>query len=121
VSLSAQILGASGRILILKFCYCRPGFSKIAFITPILHILMGLGTPRLRRFLVSLIPWTAVQQLKSSLDVTYATAWKIYNTKSSNLKGEHTGDMSMSNDVLSLIGKSCIIACECLITNNYGV
>ena len=91
-------------------CFFRPLTVKIAFPRRIVveTPLIRLGTAKFRRFIVDLIPWKTLHQLRDIADVIHNTSVEIINSKKRALK---EGDEAVSRqigegkDILSILSR----------------
>ena len=77
------------------------------YLTP----LVTLGTPRFRRFILNLIPWKALHQLRDISDVFHNTAAEIVNSKKRAFKDGDEAvarQISQGNDILSILSRFLI-------------
>ncbi|CAA7267173.1 unnamed protein product [Cyclocybe aegerita] len=83
--------------------------------TYLLATLVKIGTPNFRRFLVDLIPWKALHDLRDIVDVLHDTSVEIIESKKKALA---EGDESVANqigqgkDILSILLKANMTASE---------
>jgi hypothetical protein len=86
----------------------RPVVFKTAFLQMYLTPLVRIGTPRFRRFILNLIPWKILHELRDISDVFHNTAVEIINSKKRALED---GDEAMASqigqgkDILSLLSR----------------
>ena len=78
------------------------------YLTP----LVRLGTPKFRRFILNLIPWKTLHQLRDILDVIHNTAVEVINSKKRALED---GDEAVARqigegkDILSILSRGFLI------------
>ena len=73
--------------------------------------LARLGTPRFRRFILNLIPWKALHQLRDISDVFHNTAAEIVNSKKRAFKDGDEAvarQIGQGNDILSILSRFLI-------------
>ena len=95
----------------IKFIF-RPVAFKTLFIQMYLTPLVRLGTPKFRRFILNLIPWKTLHQLRDILDVIHNTAVEVINSKKRALED---GDEAVARqigegkDILSILSRGFLI------------
>ena len=95
----------------IKFIF-RPVTFKTLFIQMYLTPLVRLGTPKFRRFILNLIPWKTLHQLRDILDVIHNTAVEVINSKKRALED---GDEAVARqigegkDILSILSRGFLI------------
>jgi hypothetical protein len=55
-----------------------------------------IGSPKFRRFIVGIVPWKNLRDLRDMLDTLYSTAVHIYNSKKAALEA---GDEAVSSQI----------------------
>ena len=87
----------------------RPTTSDWAFVsTYFLPTLIRVGSPGFRRFLVNLMPWKSIRELRNISDVLYETSVEIFESKKAALEA---GDSALKQqvgegkDILSILSK----------------
>ena len=81
---------------------------KLTFLRMYLTPLIRLGTPKFRRFILDLIPWKPLHQLRDISDVIHETAVEIVNSKKRALED---GDEAVARqigegkDILSILSR----------------
>jgi len=68
--------------------------------------LFRLGTPKFRRFIIDLIPWKTLHQLRDISDVIHKTAVEIINSKKRALdEGDEAvaRQIGQGKDILSIL------------------
>jgi len=73
--------------------------------------LATLGTPKLRRFILNLIPWKALHQLRDISDIFHNTAVEIINSKKRALEDGDEAvarQISQGKDILSILSRGFI-------------
>ena len=73
--------------------------------------LVRLGTPKFRRFILNLIPWKPLHELRDISDVFHNTAVEIVNSKKRALKDGDEAvarQIGQENDVLSILSRFLI-------------
>ena len=73
--------------------------------------LARLGTPRFRRFILNVIPWKPLHELRDISDVFYNTAVEIVNSKKRALKDGDEAvarQIGQGNDILSILSRFLI-------------
>ena len=91
----------------IKFIF-RPVAFKTLFIQMYLTPLVRLGTPKFRRFILNLIPWKALHQLRDISDVVHNTAVEIINSKKRALADGDEAvarQIGQGKDILSVLSK----------------
>jgi hypothetical protein len=86
----------------------RPVISKIAFLRMYLTPLVRLGTPKFRRFILDLIPWKTLHQLRDISDDIHNTAVEIVNSKKRALEDGDEAvarQIGQGKDVLSILSR----------------
>jgi hypothetical protein len=71
--------------------------------------LVRLGTPKFRRFILDLIPWKPLHQLRDISDVIHSTSVEIINSKKWALEdgnGAVATQISQGKDILSILSRS---------------
>jgi hypothetical protein len=71
-------------------------------------MILKMGSPRFRRYLLDLIPSRALHELRDIVDVLQATAMEIYEPKEQALaKGDREAEMKVSEgkDIMSILGQ----------------
>ena len=74
------------------------------YLTP----LVKLGTPKFRRFILNLIPWKPLHQLRDISDVIHNTAVEIVNSKKGALEdGDEAvaSQIGQGRDILSILSR----------------
>jgi hypothetical protein len=74
------------------------------YLTPLVRI----GTPKFRRFILNLIPWKTLHELRDIADVIHSTAVEIINSKKRALKdGDKAAErqIGQGKDILSLLSR----------------
>ena len=74
------------------------------YLTP----LVTLGTPRFRRFILNLIPWKNLHQLRDISDVIHNTAIEIINSKKRALEDGDEAvarQIGQGKDILSILSR----------------
>jgi len=74
------------------------------YLTP----LVKLGTPKFRRFILSLLPWKTLHQLRDISDVIHNTAIEIVNSKKRALEDGDKAvarQMGQGKDILSILSR----------------
>ena len=75
------------------------------YLTP----LAKLGTPKFRRFILDIIPWKTLHQLRDISDVIHNTAVEIINSKKRALEDGDEAvarQIGQGKDILSILSKS---------------
>ena len=70
--------------------------------------LVRIGTPKFRRFILNLIPWKALHQLRDISDVVHNTAVEIINSKKRALADGDEAvarQIGQGKDILSVLSK----------------
>ena len=93
-----------------KTSHFRPLTVKIAFFRRIVleTPLIRLGTSKFRRFIVDLIPWKTVHQLRDIADVIHNTSVEIINSKKRALEeGDEAvaRQIGQGKDILSILSR----------------
>ena len=86
----------------------RPVAFKITFLRMYLTPLVKLGTPKFRRFILNLIPWKPLHQLRDISDVIHNTAVEIVNSKKGALEdGDEAvaSQIGQGRDILSILSR----------------
>jgi hypothetical protein len=74
------------------------------YLTPLVRI----GTPKFRRFILNLVPWKTLHQLRDISDVIHNTAVEIINSKKRVLEGGDEAvarQIGQGKDILSLLSR----------------
>jgi len=90
----------------------RPQSYKWLFSrTYLLPTLIKIGSPRFRRFVVDVLPWKSLHELRDLSDVLYETSMEILESKKAALKA---GDEAIKQqvgegkDILSILS-ACLV------------
>ena len=86
----------------------RPVVFKIAFLRMYLTPLVRLGTPKFRRFILDLIPWKTLHQLRDISDVIHNTAVEIINSKKRALEDGDEAvakQIGQGKDILNILSR----------------
>lgn len=78
------------------------------YLTPLVKV----GTPKFRRFIVDLVPWKNLHDLRDISDVIQNTSAEIINSKKRALEdGDEAvaGQLSQGKDILSILSKGLSI------------
>jgi len=70
--------------------------------------LVRLGTPKFRRFILDLIPWKTLHQLRDISDIIYDTSVEIINSKKRALEdGDEAVErqIGQGKDILSILSR----------------
>ena len=78
--------------------------------------LVKLGTPKFRRFILDLIPWETLHQLRDISDVVHNTAVGIINSKKRALED---GDEAVARQIGQGFRVRSIGRCQFLVLNIY--
>ena len=73
--------------------------------------LARLGPPKFRRFILDLIPWKTLHQLRDISDVIHNTAVEIFNSKKRALEDGDEAvarQIGQGKDVLSILSRSLL-------------
>ena len=94
----------------LNKTYFRPLTVKIAFVRRIVleTPFIRLGTSKFRRFIVDLIPWKTVHQLRDIADIIHNTSVEIINSKKRALEeGDEAvaRQIGQGKDILSILSR----------------
>ena len=77
------------------------------YLTP----LVGLGTPKFRRFILNLIPWKPLHQLRDISDAIHSTAVGIVDSKKRALEDGDEAvarQIGQGNDILGILSREII-------------
>ena len=80
----------------------------------LLPILVKIGPPRFRRFLVDLLPFESVRRLRSIVDVMYNTSLEILEAKKRALKeGDDvvSRQIGKGKDIISILSMFIWLSC----------
>ena len=94
-------------VFLIKYIL-RPVSFKIIFLQMYLTPLVRLGTPKFRRFILDLIPWKPLHQLRDISDVIHNTAVEIINSKKRALEGGDEAvarQIGQGKDILSILSR----------------
>ena len=86
----------------------RPAVFKTEFLQMYLTPLVNLGTPKFRRFIVNLLPWKTLHELRDISDVFHSTSVEIINSKKRVLEGDDeavAGQIAQGKDILSILSR----------------
>ena len=89
-------------------CIFRPVIFKMTFLRMYLTPLVRLGTPKFRRFILDIIPWKTLHQLRDISDVIHNTAVEIVTSKKRALEdGDKAVErqIGQGKDVLSILSR----------------
>ena len=102
VEIICSILSFDGQIF-------RPTTSRLNFwFTNILPLVSEIGSPSFRRFIVNLLPWKDVHQIRDIVDYMYDIATGIYEKKKQAFEqGDEavTQQIGGGNDLISILSK----------------
>ena len=74
--------------------------------------LARLGTPKFRRFVLNLIPWKTLHQLRDISDVIHNTAVEIINSKKRALEDGDEAvakQIGQGKDILSILSRAFLV------------
>ena len=74
--------------------------------------LVNLGTPKFRRFILNLIPWKTLHELRDISDVFHNTAVEIINSKKRALKDGDEAvarQIGQGKDILSILSRGFLL------------
>jgi hypothetical protein len=83
--------------------------------TYLLTTLVKLGPPKLRRFLVGILPFENVRRLRDSIDVIHNTSVEILEAKKRALREGDEGlakQIGRGKDILSILSTCIRISCK---------
>jgi hypothetical protein len=87
--------------------HTRTTLFKMAFSrTYFLSISLKIGTPKFRRFVLNLLPWKNLHEMRDIIDVLTKTSVEIYEEKKKALeKGDKTVTQQIDegNDIMSIL------------------
>jgi len=86
----------------------RPAVFKISFLQMYLAPLVKLGSPKFRRFILNLIPWKPLHDIRDITDVLHSTAVEIIDSKKRALKdGDEAVErqIGQGKDILSILSR----------------
>ncbi|KAJ7670000.1 cytochrome P450 [Mycena polygramma] len=83
-----------------------PAIHKFAVFLPLVPWASKIGPPSFRRFILALIPSTALRVLCRSVDVMHRRATALVRDKNMSIKNGDTDAMENANDIMSLLLKS---------------
>ena len=86
----------------------RPAVFKTEFLQMYLTPLVNLGTPKFRHFIVNLLPWKTLHELRDISDVFHSTSVEIINSKKRVLEGDDeavAGQIAQGKDILSILSR----------------
>ena len=89
----------------------RPVLFKIEFLKMYLAPFVRLGTPKFRRFILNLIPWKPLHELRDISDVFHNTAVEIVNSKKRAIEDGDEAvarQMGQGKDILSILSRFLI-------------
>ena len=84
----------------------RPLLFKIEFLRMYMTPLVRLGTPKFRRFILGLVPWKTLHDLRDISDIIHNTAVEIINSKKQVLKDSDEAvarPIDQGKDILSIL------------------
>ncbi|KAG2130367.1 cytochrome P450 [Suillus clintonianus] len=58
-----------------------PSIYKLSVVRQFLPLLINVGTPNLRRFVVKIFPWKAVKEISDIVDVMHKTSMEVFEEK----------------------------------------
>lgn len=89
-------------------CDDRPSLFKLRYCVGfLLPFFSKIGTPRFRRFVVDILPWKNLHEIRDVFDVMYDTSKEILDAKKQALKEDGEESPAEGNDLMSIL-------CECL-------
>ena len=97
---------------VIRICWqpysgTRPTLIKLAFVrTYFLKTSLKIGTPKFRRFVLNLLPWKNLHELRDIIDVLTKTSVEIFEkTKRALEKGDKTvtQQIDQGNDIMSIL------------------
>ncbi|KAF8962738.1 cytochrome P450 [Flammula alnicola] len=83
--------------------------------TYLLSTLVKIGTPKFRRFLVNVVPWKSLHELRDIVDVLHATSVEIYESKKKALReGDEAvaRQIGQGKDILSILMRANMAASD---------
>jgi len=86
----------------------RPVAFKLLFLRMYLTPLVRLGTPKFRRFIMDLLPWKTLHQLRDITDIMHDISVEIVKSKKRALEdGEEAmaGQIGKGKDILSILSR----------------
>ena len=86
----------------------RPAIFKISFLQMYLAPLVKLGSPKFRRFILDLIPWKPLRDIRDITDVLHSTAVEIIGSKKRALKdGDEAVErqIGQGKNILSILSR----------------
>ena len=77
----------------------------------LLPTISKIGTPRFRRFMLTLVPWKALQELKEISDMMHKTSLEIFESKKQALlEGDEAmaKQIAQGKDIMSVLCKTSL-------------
>lgn len=71
--------------------------------TYLLPTLKKIGPPSFRRFMVNLLPYKALHDLRDVADVLYQTSSDIYHSKKASLESDELDGVSRGRDIMTVL------------------
>ena len=96
-------------IKLIMFMDASPLFAKTFFFRPFVPYLVKLGSSSFRRNIIDLLPFSALQEWKRTVDTLYSESVSIFKTKKQALlEGEEavSRQVGKGKDILSILRKS---------------
>lgn len=88
--------------------------------TYLLPTLVKIGTPRLRRLMVNVLPWKSLRKLRDIIDIMHNTSTEIFDAKKKALEEGNEAvskQVGRGKDILSILSarKSSLVASTLMI------
>ena len=68
--------------------------------------MVKIGTPKLRRFFMNLLPWKSLHELRDISDVLHKTSFDIYESKKALEKSGGEPAANQGKDIISILSMS---------------
>jgi hypothetical protein len=84
----------------------RPTILKVSVARKFLPFLINIGPPYFRRFIVKILPWKALKEICSIVDIMDETSMKVFEEKKRALsKGDNTvlHQVGEGKDIMSIL------------------
>src|SRR5258708_16129695 len=95
----------------------RPLAFKTAFLQMYLTPLLRIGTPKFRRFILGLIPWKTLHEIRDITDIIQNTATEIIDSKKRALENGDEAvarQIGQGKDILSILSGGFLIPQMCI-------
>lgn len=92
-----------------------PALLQFAFVRSYLWPLTNVGTPKMRRFIVDLLPWKSLHDVRDIIDSIHNTSLEIFESKKrALLDGDEavTRQVGQGKDILSILSTLILFTSE---------